>query len=114
MCSYETLNHIFGFTFTLNPEPYLPLIMDICLVSQEVAEEPKRLGPDALLRQKVKQKRFRDGYEEGLSTLHRATPAAAFLASEQPVEMLGQFSRSVTTPRIRSIDPLPKERCSAS
>ena len=54
---------------------------------------PKSLGPDALLRAKVKQKRFRDGYEEGLSTTHRATSAAAFVLSEAPVEMLGQYSR---------------------
>ena len=60
---------------------------------QEVSEVPKSLGPDALLRAKVKQKRFRDGYEEGLSTTHRATPAAAFVLSEAPVEMLGQYSR---------------------
>ena len=54
---------------------------------------PKSLGPDALLRAKVKQKRFRDGYEEGLSTTHRATSAVAFILSEAPVEMLGQYSR---------------------
>ncbi len=58
-----------------------------------MSEAPKSLGPDALLRQKVKQKRFRDGYEEGLSSTHRATSAAAFILSEQPVEMLGQYSR---------------------
>lgn len=66
---------------------------DLLFCSQEVAEEPKKLGPDALLRQKVKQKRFREGYEDGLSTMHKATTAAAFIASEEPVEMLGNYSR---------------------
>ena len=60
---------------------------------QEVAEETKQLGPDALLRQKVKQKRFREGYEDGLSSTHKAAPAVAFVASEEPVEMLGKYSR---------------------
>ncbi len=61
-----------------------------------MAEEPKKLGPDALLRQKVKQKRFREGYEDGLSSTHKAMSAAAFVASEEPVEMLGRYSRCGT------------------
>ena len=51
------------------------------------------MGPDSLLRQKVKQKRFREGYEDGLSSTHKATSALAFVTSDTPVEMLGQFSR---------------------
>ena len=66
---------------------------------QEVEEEAKSMGPDALLKQKVKQKRFRDGYGEGLSSLHKQTAAAAFIASEQPVEMLGQYTRLVSMER---------------
>lgn len=61
--------------------------------AQEVADAPKAMGPDALLRAKVKQKRWREGYEEGAATTHRAAPAAAFIASAAPVEMLGQFSQ---------------------
>lgn len=61
---------------------------------QEVEEEARSMGPDALLKQKIKQKRFRDGYAEGISTMHKQTSAAAFIASEQPVEMLGQYTRS--------------------
>ena len=61
--------------------------------AQEVADAPKPMGPDALLRAKVKQKRWREGYEEGAATTHRAAPAAAFIASATPVEMLGQFSQ---------------------
>ena len=69
------------------------VIQKICCLLQEVAEEPKKMGPDSLLRQKVKQKRFREGYEEGLSSTHKATSALAFVMSDTPVEMLGQYSR---------------------
>ena len=65
----------------------------ITFVSQEVTEEPKKMGPDSLLRQKVQQKRWREGYEAGLSTTHRTASALAFLMSDAPVEMLGQYSR---------------------
>ena len=62
---------------------------------QDVTEAPKNMGPDALIKQKIKQKRFREGYEEGLSTMHKPTSAAAFILSDTPVEMLGQFSQIV-------------------
>lgn len=74
---------------------------DICCVEsylddvQDVTEAPKNMGPDALIKQKIKQKRFREGYEEGLSTMHKPTSAAAFILSATPVEMLGQFSQIV-------------------
>ena len=52
------------------------------------------MGPDALLRQKSNaQKRFREGYAEGATTLYTPLPAAAFIVSETPVELLGQHSR---------------------
>ena len=63
------------------------------LCMQDVTETPKNMGPDALIKQKIKQKRFREGYEEGLSTMHKPTSAAAFVLSTTPVEMLGQFSQ---------------------
>lgn len=34
----------------------------------------------------------REGYEEGLSTTHKAAPAAEFLTSPNPVEMLGRLT----------------------
>lgn len=37
----------------------------------------------------------REGYEEGASTTHRALPAAAFVAGDSPVEMLGQYTQLV-------------------
>eukprot|EP00983_Pelagomonas_calceolata_P082919 1156043-Pelagomonas_calceolata.AAC.17 len=57
---------------------------------QEVADAPRVMGPEALLRQKIKQHRHRGGYEDGLSTMHKVVPALAFLAASAPVEMLGQ------------------------
>ena len=51
------------------------------------------MGPEALLRDKIKQKRHREGYEDGLSSSHKATSAVSFITSESPVEMLGQFTK---------------------
>jgi Domain of unknown function (DUF3381) len=73
---------------------------------QEVAEAPRAMGPDALLKQKVKQKRFRDGYEEGLSTTHRSSSAAAFVLSDSPVEMLGRFTRHSS----HACPPMPRRQ----
>ncbi len=56
-------------------------------------EQPKKMGPDALLKDKFKATRQRGGYEDGLSLSRRVAPAAAFVLSEAPVEMLGRFSR---------------------
>ncbi|KAK9867523.1 hypothetical protein WJX84_009032 [Apatococcus fuscideae] len=61
---------------------------------QEVTEAaPVSQGPDALLRTKMMKKRHREGYEEGVSVMHKPTSVAAFLAAKDPVSMLGQFSR---------------------
>ena len=60
---------------------------------QEIQEAPKIMGPDALLKQKIKQRRHREGYEEGLSSTYRPLPAAAFITSDKPVELLGLHSR---------------------
>lgn len=49
----------------------------------------KVMGPEALLKMKIKQTRHREGYEDGLSTTHKSSSAAGFLASDTPVEMLG-------------------------
>ncbi|GIL46558.1 hypothetical protein Vafri_3535 [Volvox africanus] len=69
-----------------------PRLLDHKVLFQEVVEPKKAMGPEALLRQKVKQRRFREGYEDGMSTSHRATSALAFLVSDAPVEMLGNFT----------------------
>lgn len=53
------------------------------------------MGPEALLKQKIKQKRHREGYDDGLSSSHKAAAAAAFIMSDTPVEMLGQATQLV-------------------
>lgn len=70
-----------------------PRMLDPKHLFQEVSEVKKTGGPDALLREKVKQKRHREGYEEGLTNTHRLASALAFVASGPPVEMLGQYTR---------------------
>ena len=63
--------------------------------AQEVEDAPKNAGPDALLKQKVKQRRFREGYADGISTTHKPLPAAAFIAGDNPVELLGNCTALV-------------------
>ena len=82
--------------------------------AQEVVEAPKKMGPDALLKDKFKANRQRQGYEEGISTTRRTAPATSFVLSEAPVEMLGRFTRfadlwSDTLPRAVSagVNALP-------
>lgn len=75
------------------PSKIDPRLLDAKYIFRDVSEAPRNMGPDALLKQKIKQKRFREGYEEGLSTMHKPTSAAAFILSSTPVEMLGQFSQ---------------------
>ncbi|MEW5311502.1 MAG: hypothetical protein WDW38_003212 [Sanguina aurantia] len=74
------------------PSKIDPRLLDARHLFQEISEVKKVMGPEALLRQKITQKRHREGYEEGLSTLRKVTSATAFLASINPVEMLGQFT----------------------
>ena len=45
------------------------------------------------MRQKLTQKRHREGYEEGVTILYRPVSALHFIASDSPVEILGKYSR---------------------
>ena len=49
--------------------------------------------PRAFTHTNTRQVRHREGYEEGLSTSHKTNSALAFIASDAPVEMLGQVRR---------------------
>lgn len=69
-----------------------PRLLDPKHLFQEVQDVPKVMGPDALIKQKIKQTRFREGYEDGISTTHKVLSAAAFIAGESPIEMLGQYT----------------------
>ncbi len=55
----------------------------------------KVMGPDALIRQKIKQVRHREGYDEGISSSHKTVSGLAFIATDSPVEMLGQYTQMV-------------------
>eukprot|EP00878_Enallax_costatus_P015432 GHUV01016165.1.p1 GENE.GHUV01016165.1~~GHUV01016165.1.p1 ORF type:complete len:408 (+),score=85.30 GHUV01016165.1:277-1500(+) len=72
-----------------------PRLLDAKHLFQEVAEAPKVMGPEALLKQKIKQKRHREGYDDRLSSSHKAMPAAAFVLSDTPVEMLGHATQLI-------------------
>jgi AdoMet-dependent rRNA methyltransferase SPB1 len=69
-----------------------PRLLDPKHLFNDVTEAPKNAGPDALLKAKVKQRRFREGYEEGLSTTRKVVSVAAFIMGENPVEMLGKYT----------------------
>ncbi|KAG2498835.1 hypothetical protein HYH03_003028 [Edaphochlamys debaryana] len=69
-----------------------PRLLDSKVLFQDVVEPKKVMGPEALLRQKIKQRRFREGYEEGATNSRRVASALGFLVSDTPVEMLGQFT----------------------
>lgn len=74
------------------PSKIDPRLLDPKHLFQEVAEAPKVMGPDALLKQKIKQKRHREGYEDGVSLMSKTVSAAAFVGADNPVEMLGQYT----------------------
>lgn len=56
-------------------------------------EAPKKMGPDALLKDKFKAQRHRTGYEDGISSTHKALPVTAFVLSDNPVPLLGVATR---------------------
>ncbi|KAJ9518925.1 hypothetical protein QJQ45_026217 [Haematococcus lacustris] len=83
-----------------------PRLLDPRHLFAEVSEVKKVMGPDALMKQKIKQVggasagqgllstvRHREGYEEGLSTSHKVASAVAFLITDTPVEVLGKVTR---------------------
>ena len=54
------------------------------------------VGPAALLGPKgAKRTRHRSGYDDGASTLRRTAPAASFVRSSKPVEVLGRYNALV-------------------
>eukprot|EP00850_Spirogloea_muscicola_P022017 SM000273S10227 [mRNA] locus=s273:79062:83446:+ [translate_table: standard] len=65
-----------------------PRLLDHRHVFQYVDEPAK---PTDVLA-KTKQKRHRDGYEEGVSLVHTTATVTEFVASDKPVELLGTLS----------------------
>lgn len=66
-----------------------PRLLDSKHLFKEVVEAPKKMGPDALLKDKFETQRHRTGYEDGISSSHKALPATAFILSDNPVPLLG-------------------------
>ena len=68
-------------------------LFDSKYIFTDFVEEKKIEGPDALLRAKDKQRRFREGYEEGISTTFKEVAAETFVKEDSPVEMLGRYTK---------------------
>jgi len=75
------------------PSKIDPRLFDSKYIFTDFSEAPKIEGPDALLRAKDKQRRFREGYEEGISTTHKELGADEFIRGDGAVEMLGKFTK---------------------
>eukprot|EP00889_Picochlorum_renovo_P008697 jgi/Picre1/35727/NNA_003187.t1 len=74
------------------PSKIDPRIFDSKYIFCDFQDAPKIEGPDALLRAKDKQRRFREGYEDGISTTHKEILASDFIQQDNPVEMLGRYT----------------------
>jgi len=74
------------------PSKIDPRIFDAKYIFCDLEDKPRIEGPDALLRAKDKQRRFREGYEDGISTTHKELLAYDFILSDNPVELLGNFT----------------------
>lgn len=74
------------------PSKIDPRIFDAKYIFCDFQEQPKIEGPDALLRAKEKQRRFREGYEDGISTTHKEISALQFVEEDSPVEKLGVYT----------------------
>ncbi|GAB2213036.1 hypothetical protein Droror1_Dr00021050 [Drosera rotundifolia] len=77
-----------------------PRLLDVKHLFQGAIEPPKVLD---VLREKTKQKRHRDGYEEGLSIVRKVTSAANFVWSDNYLEILG----TMTSISFQDPDSLP-------
>lgn len=75
------------------PSKIDPRLFDSKYIFTDFSEAPRIEGPDALLRAKDKQRRFREGYEEGISTTHKEIAAHDFIREDGPVEMLGKYTK---------------------
>lgn len=75
------------------PSKIDPRIFDSKYIFCDFEEAPRIEGPDALLRAKDKQRRFREGYEDGISTTHKEINSVDFIQQDNPVELLGKFTK---------------------
>jgi hypothetical protein len=75
------------------PDTHLPAVM--LRHVQEVEEQPKAMGPAALLKKVGKKERHRSGYDAATTLMHRATAAAAFVFGADPMAVLASATRLV-------------------
>eukprot|EP00894_Picocystis_sp_ML_P000750 jgi/Pico_ML_1/51267/g2328.t1 len=71
------------------PNKIDPRLLDHRHLFQDYADKPKAI--DVLA--PTKQKRHREGYEEGISTTHKPGSVLEFVNSESPVAMLGEYTQ---------------------
>lgn len=81
-----------------------PRLLDHKHLFAEVEDNHAPTGPDALARGKMKQRRHRDGYEEGVTNLRKETSAVAFVTGDNPVEMLGIYNKFHLTGKASLLD----------
>ncbi|KAG1672818.1 hypothetical protein FOA52_004622 [Chlamydomonas sp. UWO 241] len=70
-----------------------PRLLDPKHLFADVTDAPRIMGPESLLKDKIKQTRHREGYEDGISTTFKVASALAFITSDTHVEMLGKMTR---------------------
>lgn len=72
-----------------------PKLLDPRYVLQEYGSTTRMHGPIAMQKNPGKKmhRRFREGYEEGISTTFKPTSIMTFIKSEDPVETLGRYTQ---------------------
>lgn len=95
------------------PNKIDPRLLDHKHLFQDYADKPKAI--DVLA--PTKQKRHREGYDDGISTTHKPGSVVDFVNSGSPVTMLGEFTqllfqeptRKPEVPRAKKAKPDPTE-----
>ena len=83
-----------------------PKLLDPRHLFAEAPEPPKVV--DVL--RPSRQKKHREGYEEGVTVLHKVAPVAEFLAADRPAEMLGSVHALTFPAPAPSTSPAPGGR----
>lgn len=76
-----------------------PKLLDARYVLQEFASGNSIHGPVVMQKRQSKKmhRRFREGYEEGISTTFKTASILDFIRSDDPVEMCGQYTQFTFT-----------------
>jgi len=92
------------------PNKIDPRLLDHRHLFQDYADKPKAI--DVLA--PTKQKRHREGYEEGISTTHKPGSVLEFVNSESPVTMLGEYTQLLFQAPSEPRDGNPAKKAKAS